>query len=58
MSGVVQENWTKERLQAELDAYAAVGLFGDRETPEASTRLGDDITTAVYDGDGVVIWPS
>ncbi len=45
-------------LQAELDAYAEVGLFGDAETPDAASRLGSDIIAAIYDADGVVIWPS
>ena len=45
-------------LQAELDAYAEVGLFGDAPTPDAASRLGSDIIASVYDADGVVIWPS
>ena len=45
-------------LQAELDAYAAVGLFGDTATPDAASRLGNDIIAAIYDADGTVIWPS
>jgi len=45
-------------LQAELDAYAEVGLFGDAETPDAASRLGNDILASVYDADGTVIWPS
>ncbi len=45
-------------LQAELDAYAAIGLFGDAETPDAASRLGNDILATVYDADGAVIWPS
>ena len=44
-------------LQAELDAYAAVGLFGDSETPDAASRLGNDIIASVYDANGSVIWP-
>ena len=45
-------------LQAELDAYADVGLFGDAATPDAASRLGNDILASVYDAEGVVIWPS
>jgi len=45
-------------LQAELDAYAEVGLFGDAETPDAASRLGNDILASIYDADGNVIWPS
>jgi hypothetical protein len=45
-------------LQAELDAYAAVDLFGEGATPDAASRLGIDIMSAIYDAAGVVIWPS
>ena len=44
-------------LQAELDAYAAIGLFGDGETPDAASRLGTDVIASIYDADGAVIWP-
>ena len=45
------------RLQAELDAYAAVGLFGDGATPDAASRLDNDVIAGVYDATGTVIWP-
>lgn len=45
-------------LQAEIDAYAAVGLFGDTATPDAASRLDNDIIASVYDANGMVIWPS
>jgi len=45
-------------LQAELDAYAAVGLFGDKKTPDAASRLDNDIISSIYDSNDVVIWPS
>ena len=45
-------------LLAELDAYAAVGLFGDSEPPDAASLLSNDIITSVYDANGMVIWPS
>ena len=44
-------------LQAELDAYAAVGLFGENETPDAASRLDNDIIASVYDANNMVIWP-
>ena len=44
-------------LQAELDAYAAVGLFGDNEIPDAASRLDNDIIASVYDANNIVIWP-
>ncbi len=45
-------------LQAELDAYAEIGIFGDADTPDAASRLGNDIIASIYDADGQVIWPS
>ena len=44
-------------LQNELDTYAAVGLFGDAETPVAATYLSD-ILDRIYDASAVVIWPA
>jgi ABC-type nitrate/sulfonate/bicarbonate transport system substrate-binding protein len=44
-------------LQAELDAYAEVGLFGDSTVPDAAAVLGTDLVAGVYDADGTVIWP-
>jgi ABC-type nitrate/sulfonate/bicarbonate transport system substrate-binding protein len=45
-------------LQAELDAYAEIGIFGDAETPDAASRLGNDIIASVYDANAQVIWPA
>jgi NitT/TauT family transport system substrate-binding protein len=45
-----------EALQAELDAYAAVGLFGDA-TPVAADYVAD-LSTGVYDTMATVIWPA
>ena len=45
-------------LQTEIDAAAAVGLFGDGDTPVAAERVGSDITAGIYDAIGQVIWPS
>ncbi len=45
-----------EALQAELDAYSAVGLFGDA-TPVAADFVAD-LAAGVYDDAGTVIWPS
>jgi NitT/TauT family transport system substrate-binding protein len=45
-------------LQAELDAGAGVGLFGDSgEAPSAAASIAPDITSGVYDANGEVIWP-
>lgn len=43
-------------LQAEVDAYADVGMFGD-ETPDLEGTYVD-VLTEVYADDGTVIWPS
>ena len=43
-------------LQAELDAYAEVGLFGG-EPPEAARFVHDAPIAGVYDDSGAVIWP-
>jgi NitT/TauT family transport system substrate-binding protein len=44
-------------LQAELDAYASVGLFGG-EPPTAADFLLVDPIAGVYDESSEVIWPS
>jgi ABC-type nitrate/sulfonate/bicarbonate transport system substrate-binding protein len=44
-------------LQDELDAYAAVGLFGGTAPDAAAFVLADPIA-GVYDDDAAVIWPS
>ncbi|MGB3736550.1 MAG: ABC transporter substrate-binding protein, partial [Ilumatobacter sp.] len=36
-------------LQAELDAYAEVGLFGDGTTPSATEFIATDLAAGVYD---------
>jgi len=45
-------------LQAELDAYAEIGIFGEADTPDAASVLGSNIVAGVYDADGQVIWPA
>jgi NitT/TauT family transport system substrate-binding protein len=44
-------------LQAELDAYAAVGLFGDGDTPRAEDSADPTVLAGVYDEDGSIIFP-
>jgi NitT/TauT family transport system substrate-binding protein len=46
-----------ELLQAEVDAYADVGLFGDDGAPDISDRFDVDVIAGVYDDTGEVIWP-
>ena len=45
-----------EALQVELDAYAAVGLFGDA-TPVAADYVVD-LSAGVYDTMATVVWPA
>ena len=45
------------RLQAEVDAYAEVGLFGDGGPPDIAERVDAELIAGVYDGEGEVIWP-
>ena len=45
-------------LQAEVDAYADVGLFGDAGAPDPTAAVDVDLISAVYDDNGEVIWPS
>jgi ABC-type nitrate/sulfonate/bicarbonate transport system substrate-binding protein len=45
-----------ELLQAEVDAYAAVGLFGEAGAPDIAPRFDATFIESVYDGDQV-IWP-
>ena len=45
-------------LQAELDAYAAVGLFGDATTPDATSVLNNELIASIYDSNASVIWPT
>jgi ABC-type nitrate/sulfonate/bicarbonate transport system substrate-binding protein len=44
-------------LQAEVDAYAEVGLFGEAGAPEIDDRFAVDPIAEVYDDTGTVIWP-
>lgn len=44
-------------LQNELDAYAAVGLFGEGTAPTATDFIATDLAAGVYDSTAAVIWP-
>ena len=44
-------------LQNEVDAYAAVGLFGDGDPPEAADYVAD-FTAGLYDDTASLIWPA
>lgn len=45
-----------DRLQAEVDAYAAAGV-GPEPPDDITTVLAVDVVAGVYDGDGHLIWP-
>lgn len=45
-----------ELLQAEVDAYHAVGLFPDG-APPITDGLAVDLTDALYNDDGTLVWP-
>lgn len=45
-----------ESLQAELDAYAPFGLFGDGDTPDATMLINASVIEAVHDGT-TLVWP-
>ncbi|MFK7917430.1 MAG: ABC transporter substrate-binding protein [Ilumatobacter sp.] len=44
-------------LQAELDAYAILGLFGDGPVPDAEDFIAADLNASIHDDAGAVIWP-
>ncbi|MFK8025174.1 MAG: ABC transporter substrate-binding protein [Ilumatobacter sp.] len=46
-----------EVLQAEIEAYAAVGLFDDDAVLSAMDHIADGLAASVYDADQTVIWP-
>lgn len=46
-----------ELLQAEVDAYAEVGLFGDGGAPDIAPRVDATFIARVYDG-AQIIWPA
>ncbi len=45
-------------LQNEVDAYAAVGLFGDVPAPTALDYIAGGLASGVYDDAAEVVWPS
>lgn len=45
-----------ELLEAEVEAYHAVGLFPDG-VPPIESALALDLTEAIHDNDGTLIWP-
>lgn len=46
-----------DELKAEVDAYAAIGLF-DGVAPDISTMADPRVLQRIYDATGTVIWPA
>ena len=44
-------------LEAQINAYADVGYFGDNEPPAVEGRYAPDLVNDLYDDNGTVIWP-
>jgi len=44
-------------LKAEVDAYAAVGVFAEGPTPSTDGLIDAGVLAGIYDGAGTVIWP-
>lgn len=43
-------------LEAQVEAYAAVGVYGDGGAPSTDGRFDTDLVAGLYD-DGAIIWP-
>lgn len=46
-----------EELVAQIEAYDAVGYYGDQGAPPVEGRFHPDLVAGLYDEDGAVIWP-
>ena len=44
-------------LEAQVDAYAAVGYWGSADTPTIEGRYDPQLVESLYDDKGTVIWP-
>ncbi len=45
-------------LAAEIEAYDAVGVYGDAGAPPVEGRYSPDLVADLYGADGTVIWPA
>lgn len=45
-------------LAAEIEAYDAVGVYGDAGAPPVDGRYSPDLVAGLYGADGTVIWPA
>lgn len=46
-----------EELEAQIEAYDAVGVYGDAGAPPVEGRFDASIVAGVYAADGTVVWP-
>ena len=44
-------------LEAQVAAYAEVGVYGDGGAPSTEGRFDTDVVAGLYDDNGTVIWP-
>ncbi len=44
-------------LEAQVKAYAEVGIYGDGGAPTTAGRFDTDLVAALYNDDGQIIWP-
>lgn len=44
-------------LKAEVEAYAAAGVYGDAGTPSTDGRVDATVLAGIFNADGTVIWP-
>jgi NitT/TauT family transport system substrate-binding protein len=47
-----------DELTAQIEAYDAVGYFGDEGAPPVEGRYDAEIAAGLYGTDGVIIWPA
>ena len=46
-----------DELVAQIEAYAAVGFYGDAGAPPVEGLFDTDLVAGLYDADGTIIWP-
>ena len=46
-----------EAAAAEINAYQALGLYGESEPPDAGRHLRPGLYVGIVDADGAIIWP-
>ena len=46
-----------DELEAQVAAYAEVGVYGDTGAPSTDGRFDTDLVAGLYDDAGTIIWP-